>query len=94
MLLATMSLFDWSWTLLNLPAIPLLLGLSVDYSIHMQMAMRRVGNNWMRAWRTTGVALALCALTTGIGFGGLALSHNQGLGDLGRSARPGFFRRG
>ncbi|MCF7762976.1 MAG: MMPL family transporter [Verrucomicrobia bacterium] len=89
MLLATMSLFGWSWTLLNLPAIPLLLGLSVDYSIHMQMAMRRVGNHWMRAWRTTGVALALCALTTGIGFGGLALSHNQGLGDLGKVCATG-----
>ncbi len=88
-LLATMSLFGWSWTLLNLPAIPLLLGLSVDYSIHMQMAMRRVGDDCMRAWRTTGVALALCALTTGIGFGGLALSHNQGLGDLGKVCATG-----
>jgi predicted exporter/lauroyl/myristoyl acyltransferase len=88
-LLAVMSLLGWSWTLLSLPAIPLLLGLSVDYSIHMQLATIRHGGDWLRVWRTTGVALALCAVTTSIGFGALALSHNQGLGDLGKACATG-----
>ena len=88
-LLATMSLSGWSWTLINLPAIPLLLGLGVDYSIHMQLALRRHRGDWAEAWRTTGGALALCATTTSIGFAALALSHNQGLGDLGRVCAAG-----
>lgn len=88
-LLAVMAWGGWDWTLLNLPAIPLLLGLSVDYSIHMQLALRRFGWDWRRAWRTTGFALALCALTTSVGFGSLAFSHNQGLGDLGRVCAAG-----
>ncbi len=88
-LLAAMSLCGWSWTLINLPAIPLLLGLGVDYSIHMQLALRRHRGDWLRAWRTTGGALALCATTTSIAFAALALSHNQGLGDLGRVCAAG-----
>src|SRR5207247_7607954 len=40
-LLAVMSLAGWSWNLLNLMALPLILGTGVDYSIFMQLGLRR-----------------------------------------------------
>ena len=89
LLLAVMVVNDWSWTLLNLSAIPLLLGLGVDYGIHTQFAWARHNGNWPRIWRSIGVALALCALTTSIGFASLMFSHNQGLRDLGKICAVG-----
>ena len=40
-LVAVMALLGWSWNLLNLVALPLLLGSSVDSTIHVQLALRR-----------------------------------------------------
>ena len=40
-LLSIMRLAGWSWNLLNLMALPLILGTGVDYSIFMQLALRR-----------------------------------------------------
>ena len=83
LLLAAMQAAGWSWNLLNLMAVPLLLGCGVDYGIHMQMALRRHGGDAARARRTTGRALLLCAATTATGFGSLAWSSNAGLASLG-----------
>ena len=44
-LLATMAVAGWSWNLLNLMALPLMLGTGVDYSIFMQLALRRHGGD-------------------------------------------------
>ncbi len=83
LLLTAMRLAGWSWDLLNLMALPLLLGCGVDYGIHMQMALRRHGGDLALARRTTGSALFLCAATTVAGFGSLAWSSNAGLASLG-----------
>lgn len=83
LLLVVMRLAGWSWDLLNLMALPLLLGCGVDYGIHMQMALRRHGGDRALARRTTGRALFLCATTTVAGFGSLAWSSNAGLASLG-----------
>ena len=83
LLLAVMRLAGWSWDLLNLMALPLLLGCGVDYGIHMQMTLRRHGGDLALARRTTGRALFLCAATTVAGFGSLATSSNAGLASLG-----------
>ena len=83
LLLAVMRLAGWSWNLLNLMALPLLLGSGVDYGIHMQMALRRHGGNLALVRRNTGHALFLCAATTVAGFGSLAWSSNAGLASLG-----------
>lgn len=80
---ALMGLLGWSWNLLNLLAIPLMLGAGVDYSIHMQLALRRHGGNARETRRTVGKALLLCAATTVAGFGSNAWSSNLGLASLG-----------
>jgi len=82
-LLAVMSLIGARWNLMNLAGIPLLLGAGLDYSIHMQLAMRRLGGDATEARRTIGRALVLCGLSTATGFGTLIPSSNAGLASLG-----------
>lgn len=89
-LLALMSLFGWSWNLMNLVAAPLMLGVGVDYTIHTQLALRRHKGNASTFRRTTGRALLLCAGTTMAGFGSLMFAGNAGLASLGRICATGI----
>jgi KDO2-lipid IV(A) lauroyltransferase len=82
LLLTGMRLTGASWNLLNLVAIPLVLGTSVDSMIHIQLALRRSGGDLRRMWKTTGTALVLCAGANMAGFGSLAWSSNAGLASL------------
>lgn len=82
-LLAIMSLLGAQWNLMNLAAIPLLLGAGLDYSIHMQLALHRLEGDIAEARRTIGRALVLCGLSTATGFGTLIWSTNAGLASLG-----------
>lgn len=82
LLFAVMSLTGATWNLLNLVAIPLILGTSVDSTIHIQLALRRHRGNLRAVWRSTGIALLLCAGANIAGFGSLAWSNNAGLASL------------
>jgi lauroyl/myristoyl acyltransferase len=68
---------------MNLMAVPLLLGAGVDYTIHVQLALRRHGGSASTMRNVTGRAVLLCAATTAAGFGSNALSGNAGLASLG-----------
>jgi uncharacterized protein len=87
---AFMSLVGWSWNLLNLMALPLLLGAGIDYSLHVQMALRRHHGSIARLRQTIGRALFLCAATTMAGFGSLTWSSNAGLASLGQVCATGI----
>jgi predicted RND superfamily exporter protein len=89
-LLATMGLLGWSWNLLNLMALPLLLGTGVDYTIFMQLALRRHEGNNQIAYRSVGRALLLCGGTAVAGFGSLAFSTNAGMASLGKVCAVGI----
>ena len=90
MLLTIMKLAGWSWNLLNMMALPLLLGAGVDYSIHIQIALRRHHGNIATTRRTVGRALLLCAATTITGFGSNVWSSNEGLVSLGQVCAAGI----
>ena len=90
LLSTVMVLAGWSWNLLNLMALPLLLGAGVDYSIHMQLALRRHAGQLGTVWRSVGRALALCAATTVAGFGSLSFSSNAGMASLGQVCSVGI----
>src|SRR5688572_32672143 len=79
----------WSWNLLNLMALPLLLGAGVDYSIHMQLALRRHGGNIAETRAGVGRALFVCAGTTVAGFGSNIWSSNGSLVSLGQVCAAG-----
>jgi lauroyl/myristoyl acyltransferase len=89
-LLVTMSLAGWSWNLLNLMAVPLILGTGVDYSIFMQLALRRHGGDLAAVRRSIGRALLLCGGTAIAGFGSLAWSGNAGMASLGKVCAAGI----
>ncbi len=86
---AIMGLMGWSWNLLNLMALPLLLGAGVDYGLHVMHALRRTGGDVGEARATVGRALMLCAATTVAGFGSLAWASNAGMASLGRVCAAG-----
>ena len=88
-LLAVMRLLGWSWNLLNLMAVPLILGTGVDYSIFMQLALRRHDGDFSEAHRSVGRALLLCGGAALAGFGSLGLSSNEGMASLGRVCAVG-----
>lgn len=89
-LLAVMHLAGWSWNLLNLMGIPLILGTGVDYSIFMQLALRRYHGDLRMAHRAVGRALMLCGGTAVAGFGALTFSSNAGMASLGKVCAVGI----
>ena len=89
-LLATMATAGWSWNLLNLMALPLMLGTGVDYSIFIQLALRRHGGDQDMVRRSIGRALLLCGGTAMAGFGSLAWSSNPGMASLGKVCAVGI----
>jgi predicted RND superfamily exporter protein len=89
-LLAVMRLVGWNWNLLNLMAVPLVLGTGVDYSIFMQLALRRYQGDLEMAYQSVGRALLLCGGTAIAGFGSLGLSSNAGMASLGQVCAVGI----
>jgi predicted RND superfamily exporter protein/lauroyl/myristoyl acyltransferase len=89
-LLATMSLAGWTWNLMNLMALPLMLGTGVDYTIFIQLALRRHGGDLAAVRRSVGRALMLCGGTAVAGFGSLAFSSNLGMSSLGKVCAVGI----
>jgi predicted RND superfamily exporter protein len=81
---AIMDLVGWRWNLMNLMALPLLLGMGVDYSIHIQLALRRYNGDLAAVRKSVGRALLLAGSTTVVGFGSLSFSTNAGMASLGK----------
>ena len=81
---AFMAAAGWSWNLLNLMALPLLLGMGVDFSIHIQLALRRYDGDLAVVRGSIGRALLLAGSTTVAGFASLAFSNNAGMASLGK----------
>ena len=89
-LMAVMHLLGWSWNLLSLMGLPLILGTGVDYSIFMQLALRRYHGDLHVAHRAVGRALLLCGATAAAGFGALTFSSNAGMASLGQVCAVGI----
>jgi len=74
---------------LNVMGLPLLLGMGVDFSIHIQLALRRCQGDLLAVRRSVGRALLLAGSTTVAGFGSLAFSGNAGMASLGLACALG-----
>jgi len=80
---AIMVLTGLSWNLLNGIAFPLLVGLGIDYGIHLIFALRRQRIKPKSLWRGVGLGIAFCGMSSAIGFGSLGLASNELLKSLG-----------
>lgn len=89
-LLAFMVFNGWTWNLLNLMALPLILGTGVDYGIFIQLGLRRHGGDVAVVRHSIGRALLLCGGTAITGFGALAWSANAGMASLGKVCAAGI----
>ncbi|MEY2409596.1 MAG: uncharacterized protein QOF48_2266 [Verrucomicrobiota bacterium] len=87
---ACMALLNWDWNILNLMALPLLLGMGVDFSIHIQLALSRYQGDLLAVRRSVGRALLLAGATTVAGFASLAFSTNSGMASLGKVCALGI----
>ncbi len=67
----------------NLIALPLILGIGVDYGVHIVHEFRECKGPY-RMSPGTAVAVLIDALTTIVGFGSLMIASHQGLQSLGR----------
>ena len=67
----------------NLIALPLILGIGVDYGVHIVHEFREQQGPY-RLSSGTAVAVLVDALTTLVGFGSLMIASHQGLQSLGR----------
>ena len=88
--MATMGFLGWRWNLISLTALPLLLGMGIDYSIHIQITLERFHGNAARTFHSVGRALLLAGSTTIIGFAFLGMSSNAGMASLGRVCALGL----
>jgi predicted RND superfamily exporter protein len=82
-IIAGMRMMGVDWDMLNIIAIPLLLGMGMDYGIHMVMALRRHADKPEKVWHGIGKALMFCGTSTAIGFGSLAMASNDALSGMG-----------
>jgi predicted exporter len=85
LLLGTMRVTGLTWNFVNIGAVPLALGLGLDFNIHMLHALRERGADG----HGIGRALAYCGFSTGLGFGALGFSDNVGLASFGQTAMIG-----
>jgi hypothetical protein len=72
---------------LNFVALPITFGIAVDYAANVYLRYRADGDgSIVRAIVTTGSAVALCSLTTIIGYGSLLAADTQALRSFGMAA--------
>jgi predicted RND superfamily exporter protein len=83
-MMGSFVLIGWKFDVANVAAIPLILGIGIDDSVHMLHGLKREGISGMSdVLRHTGRALVLTSLTTGIAFGSIAFASHVGLAGMG-----------
>ena len=71
-------------TLLNIMAIPMIIGIGIDYGVHIVHRYQIEGRNaHSRVFASTGRAILLTSITTMLGFGSLWFATYRGLGSMG-----------
>ncbi len=90
-MLGAMAALDLSMNFMNIFVSTMIIGIGVDYGVHMIHRYRELGG--AKAARLeeeglveTGKAIVLAALSTIVGFGSLATSHYPGLASMGTVA--------
>jgi hypothetical protein len=79
-----MALFNFKINFFNFIAIPTTFGIGVDYAVNLYQRYKLEGKGSMpKVLRTTGGAIALCSLTTIIGYFTLIIAKNQALVSFG-----------
>jgi predicted exporter len=90
MMLAVGSLLGLRVNFLDFVALPITIGIGIEYSVNIATRERQEGpGRGRQALETTGGAVFLCSYTTIIGYGSLLLSQNLGIRSFGLAAMLG-----
>ena len=90
MLFRSIALLDLKVNFLDFVALPITLGLGIDYAIN--VAHRHDHQEWRSAketLKTSGSAVFVCSLTTIIGYGSLLVSDNIAIRGFGQASLIG-----
>ncbi len=83
-MVGSMSLLGIRFNFVNAVILPMIIGMGIDNSIHlMHRFLEGGGRDVGLALRTTGRAMAMCSLTTMLGFGSLVTARYQALSTMG-----------
>lgn len=75
---------------LDLIALPITIGIGIDYAVNLAARDRQEGERGLdHVLRTTGATVLLCSYTTAVGYGALLLSANGGIRAFGLAALLG-----
>lgn len=89
-MIALCHLFGLKVNFLDLVALPITIGIGIDYSVNLAVRdLQEEGQSIAQLLGTTGGAVLLCSLTTIIGYGSLLLSENAGIRSFGLAAMLG-----
>jgi hypothetical protein len=90
MSLAILALLGMSLNFFNITVLPLLVGLGINYGIHILHRYRAEGTAATLAARNLAGAIGSAAATTVVGFAGLLLAGHPGLWSMGFTAAVGI----
>lgn len=89
-MIALCYIFGLKVNFLDLVALPITIGIGIDYSVNLAVRDRQnTDGEPQNLLGTTGGAVVLCSLTTMIGYGSLLLSENAGIRSFGLAAMLG-----
>jgi predicted RND superfamily exporter protein len=90
LMLAVCSLLALKVNFLDFVALPITIGIGIDYAVNIVARERQSGpGTGILALRTVGGAVAVCSFTTIVGYGSLLLSANRGIRSFGTAAIVG-----
>lgn len=90
-MVATMVLFGWEFNFYNMIAIPVVLGMGEDNSVHIyHRYLEKKQTSVVEALSSTGSAAFMASLTTLFGYLGLSFCHHPGLRSIGNSVLIGL----
>lgn len=72
-----------SFNAANMIVLPLILGIGIDYGVHVMHDFHARSNATFRLSMPTTLAVLMTGLTTIVGFGSMSLAHHRGLQSLG-----------
>lgn len=83
-LVGLMPILGMKFNFYNLVVIPSIIGMGIDSGVHMVHRYLEEGpGSTFRVFRTTGMVVVICTLTTMVGFSGLIMAHHPGLNSIG-----------
>jgi len=83
-MIGLMKLIGMQLTIVNVMGLPMIIGIAIDYGVHIVHRWRIEGSNKVnKIFASTGKAILLSAITTMLAFGSLIFSIWRGFGSLG-----------